>query len=248
MALKESFEKSGTWLFRYRGYLPVILLLTGTVMVFRSELYPHTLFVRNTVFEISYEMMCLFISLLGLGIRIYTVGYSPRNTSGRNVKGQVADSLNTTGIYSVVRHPLYLGNFLMWTGIAFLSVNLWFIISFMLLFWLYYERIMYAEEQYLSRKFGKDFETWANSTPAILPAFRRFKPSGRSFNWRKVLKKEKSGVLALFVVYTAFDVAGELLRNESGFNYFVIALCCISVVYYLSVKLLTRYTRVFSGI
>jgi len=83
---------------------------------------------------------------LGLFIRAYAVGHTPANTSGRNTKEQLADELNTTGIYSMVRHPLYLGNFFMWLGAAVLTKNGWFIVAFILLYWIYYERIMFAEE------------------------------------------------------------------------------------------------------
>ncbi|WP_277232666.1 isoprenylcysteine carboxylmethyltransferase family protein [Phocaeicola salanitronis] len=127
--------------------------------------------------------------MAGTFIRIYTVGHTPVHTSGRNTAGQVADSLNTTGIYSIVRHPLYLGNFLMWFGISLLTCNGGFIIAFILAYWLYYERIMYAEEDFLRRKFGVDYLRWAERTPAFIPNFKLFKPSDLPFSWKKVAKK-----------------------------------------------------------
>jgi hypothetical protein len=74
-----------------------------------------------------YTFGCVFISLIGLAVRIYTIDYTPDNTSGRNTSEQVADTLNRTGIYSIIRHPLYVGIFLMWLGIAFVVQNFWFI-------------------------------------------------------------------------------------------------------------------------
>lgn len=47
-----------------------------------------------------------------------TIGQVPKGTSGRNTSQQVADTLSTDGVYSVVRHPLYLGNFLMCMGVS----------------------------------------------------------------------------------------------------------------------------------
>ena len=138
-------------------------------------------------------------------IRIYTVGHTPVGTSGRNTAGQVADSLNTTGIYSVVRHPLYLGNFLMWLGIALLTCNIGFVTAFILGYWIYYERIMYAEEQFLRRKFGDTYLHWAEQTPAFLSRFNRFKPSGLPFSWKKVAKKKKT-VCLLFSCYSACSI------------------------------------------
>ncbi|WP_317038972.1 hypothetical protein ACF3NR_05840 [Vaginella massiliensis] len=52
-------------------------------------------------------------------------------------------------MYSMVRQPLYLSNFLMWIAPAMLTGNFWFIVAFCLFYWVYYERFMYAEEQFL---------------------------------------------------------------------------------------------------
>ncbi|MCK7542256.1 MAG: isoprenylcysteine carboxylmethyltransferase family protein [Marinilabiliales bacterium] len=90
---------------------------------------------------------------------------------------QLADELNTTGIYSVVRHPLYVGNFLMWLGPVLFLRSVWCIIIFVLAFWIYYERIIFAEEQYLRRKFGEAYDTWAFRVKAVIPGFRHYTKS-----------------------------------------------------------------------
>jgi len=124
MALLEEFEKQGNWLFRYRGVLPLIILAVGAFIYIRAELNPSpSSFMEVNSYKSIYEISCLLVSLFGLAIRVYTIGHTPSKTSGRNIKEQVAESLNTTGIYSVVRHPLYLGNFFMWLGPAMLTAN-----------------------------------------------------------------------------------------------------------------------------
>lgn len=68
--------------------------------------------------------LAIFLSVLGFWIRSVAIATTPKGTSGRNTKeGQVAESLNTTGIYSMIRHPLYLGNYLMWIGIVLFTYN-----------------------------------------------------------------------------------------------------------------------------
>lgn len=192
MALQEEFETEGNWLFRYRSYLPLIILgigLGGYCSTFQAK----GIFLTSVLpYWKYYECFCLIIGVFGVGIRVYTIGHTPSGTSGRNTTEQVADSLNTTGIYSVVRHPLYLGNFLMWLSIALLTCNISFILLFMLAYWLYYERIMYAEEQFLRRKFGQTYLDWANRTSAFIPGWSRFVPCAISFSWKKVIKKEKT--------------------------------------------------------
>lgn len=242
MALREELENQGIWLFRYRGVLPLIVLFIGSILYLRTEIYPDTFFLEETPYEVYYEAFCLMLSLIGLGIRIYTVGYTPKNTSGRNIKGQLADELNTTAIYSMVRHPLYLGNFFMWIGPALLTGNFWFIISFCLFYWLYYERIMFAEEQFLRRKFGTIYTDWAKNVPAFIPKLRNFKQSNLSFSWRKVLKKEKNGFAAIFLVFGAFNIAGELIAGEMNYNYFLIGVSILSLLMYIILKYLKKRT------
>jgi len=246
MALQEEFEKQGIWLFRYRSSIPLTILAIGTLLILRTEIYPETFILKGTSYEIYYEMFCLFISFFGLGIRIYTVGHTPVNTSGRNAKWQVADSLNTTGIYSIVRHPLYLGNFFMWLGPALLTGNLWFVIAFCLFYWVYYERIMYAEEQFLRRSFGEIYTEWAKNIPAFIPSFKNFKSPGLPFSWKKILKKEKNGIAAVFMVFAAFDFMGELIKGENNFNYFLIACCFLTAILYLVLKYMKWRTNLLN--
>jgi hypothetical protein len=194
-------------------------------------------------------MACLAISLIGLGIRIYTVGHTPKNTSGRNTAdGQVADTLNTNGIYSIVRHPLYLGNFLMWLGPALITGNFWFVVAFTLSYWVYYERIMYAEEQFLQNKFGTTYTNWAARTPAFIPDFKNFRKSDLPFSWKKVLKKEKNGLFALFLIFAVFDVSGELIENKTQFNYFVLITCVFTALLYVILKRLKKNTNILDEV
>jgi protein-S-isoprenylcysteine O-methyltransferase Ste14 len=243
MALQEELEKQGNWLFRYRGVLPLIILSIGTMMYLRTEIYPETFVLEETPYEIYYETCCLLVSLFGLAIRVYTVGYTPKNTSGRNVSGQLAEVLNTSGSYSIVRHPLYVGNFFMWLGPALMSAHFWFIIAFCLLYWIYYERIMFAEEQFLRRKFNESYTRWAEKTPAFIPRFRNFIKPELSFSWKKVLTKEKNGLAAVFLIFFVFDFIGELVKGESHFNYFLIILCLLTGILYVVLKYMKKKTK-----
>ena len=246
MALQEEFEKQGVWLFRYRGVIPLIFLFIGGALFVRTEIYPETFFLKETPYEIYYELFCLLISLFGLYIRIYTVGHTPVNTSGRNTAVQVADTLNTTGIYSTVRHPLYLGNFFMWLGPALLTGNFWFVVAFCLFYWIYYERIMFAEEQFLRRSFGEVYTDWAKNVPAFIPDFKNFKKPNLPFSWRKILKKEKNGLAAIFMVFAVFDITGEIIHGENNYNYFLIVCCVLTGLMYLVLKYLKHKTNLLN--
>ncbi len=244
MKLQKEFEQQGNWLFRKRGWLPIIILIPGILLFGLQQLHMAALSSNQPGFK-RYEIGCLMIGLVGLIIRIYTVGYSHANTSGRNTKqGQVAETLNATGIYSIVRHPLYLGNFLMWFSIALLVQHTWFMIVFILFFCLYYERIMFAEEQFLERKFGKQFTTWADHVPAFIPHFGKFVKPDCSFSWKKVLRAEKNGLFGLFLVFFVFDVTGVLIRGDNRYNYVLMFGCIGSTILYLVLKFLKYKTKI----
>ena len=242
MALQEEFEKQGLWLFRYRGVLPVIILVIGFLLFIQTELNPDSFFIKNSPYEIYFEMLCLLISLFGLFIRICVIGFTPKNTSGRTVKNQVADSLNTTGMYSLVRHPLYVGNYFMWLGPAILSGNLWFVVAFTLFYWVYYERIMYAEEQFLRNKFGKAYIDWSDKVPAFVPDFKNFTKANLSLSWKKVVRKEITGIFVLFAIFFVFDYVGVYLENEKELNPFLLYSMIFLLIAIVIIKIIKKKT------
>jgi protein-S-isoprenylcysteine O-methyltransferase Ste14 len=242
MALQEEWTKRGQWLFRYRGTAPLLLLIPGLGIYLLNRLDPVSSFPRFDLPEHVYELICLLVSLFGLLIRIYTVGHSPKNTSGRNVKQQRADSLNTTGSYSLVRHPLYVGNFFMWLGPALLTGSPWFILVFCLVYWLYYERIMFAEEQFLRQKFGEPYLKWAESVPAFLPRFSGFVHPETPLSWKKVLKKEKNGLAATFLVFFIFDVSGTLVSDRWEINRWLAAGTLLTTLLYVVLTVIKKRT------
>jgi protein-S-isoprenylcysteine O-methyltransferase Ste14 len=204
MGLREEFEATGNWLFRRRGYLP-LLLFPVLLVAARGSTYPggdHRL-------DLAWEGVCLLLALIGLALRVGTVGFVPRDTSGRTTGGQQAESLNTSGFYSVVRHPLYLGNYLMWLGVALFPRSWWAPVIVSLVFWLYYERIMFAEEEFLRRKFGPLYTSWAAITPAFLPRLTLWRRPGARFCFLTVLRREHSSLLALMVSLTALELASD---------------------------------------
>jgi protein-S-isoprenylcysteine O-methyltransferase Ste14 len=243
MALQEELERSGNKLFRYRGSIPLIFLVVG-LLFHAYKSWQGTIWDKYPQYALYYELFCLLITFVGFFTRIYTVGHTPANTSGRNTaEGQVASELNTTGIYSMVRHPLYLGNFFMWVGIALLISDLWFVVAFCFFYWVYYERIMYAEEQFLRRKFGDVYLEWADKTPPFIPKFSLFKKPRYSFSWKKVIKKEKNGLAAIFIIFSLFYVVGQLVKRlPIELNYLLIS-CITTTVIYLILKIIKSKTH-----
>ncbi|MFL5382296.1 MAG: methyltransferase [Longimicrobiaceae bacterium] len=208
MTLRDGLVAQGNWLFRNRSWVPLVAL---ACLLASLPLAPAPLAGRT---RLVWEAFCIALSLSGLCVRAATVGCKPRGTSGRNRRVQNAQVLNTTGLYSVVRHPLYLGNALMWAGIAVFP-RVWAAAVFVgAFFWVVYERVMAAEEDFLRRRFGAEHAAWAARTPAFVPAPWLWKPAELPFSLRAVLKAEYPGFLAVAAVFTALRAGLDLAQSH----------------------------------
>ena len=133
----------------------------------------------------------------------------PQGTSGRNTKRQIAETLNTDGIYSVVRHPLYLGNFFIYLALGLFAHTWWLALICVLAFWLYYERIMYAEEAFLRGKFGAEFDEWAGRVPAFVPDLRQWRPFRLPFSVRNAARREYHGFFAIILTMFVLELVED---------------------------------------
>ena len=246
MALIEEFDRSGNWLFRWRSFLPLVLyVLAAFVIVLEADYH-------MPMFDTTWAWVCIGVSLFGQLIRAITIGYTPKGTSGRNTKeGQVAEVLNTKGIYSIVRHPLYLGNFFMWLGIIIYVGNWWFTLVCSLLFWVYYERIMFAEEFFLRKKFGQTYLDWSDKVPAFWPRIAQWKSSGVEFSMRNVMKREYNGFFAIFLSFALLDAMknhvhyGFSTWKELVTPFWMFALA-IAFILFIALRSLKKYTKVLN--
>ncbi len=209
MALRNQLETSGSWLFRRRSYLPLAILPIFLVCLASSSYLGH-----SHVLNEFWQAGCMVLSFSGLVLRAIVVGHAPYGTSGRNTRGQVADTLNTTGMYSIVRHPLYLANYLIIIGFT-MEIHVWWLVLLTTcIYALYYERIMLAEEAFLRARFGVAFEQWAAATPAFIPRFGGWEPSPVPFCWRTVLQREYNAFFLIIVVFFLLDLIGDSIAER----------------------------------
>jgi len=241
MALQEQMEDTGHWFFRWRSYLPLLLvgLLFSGLPYFEYPFGSHFL-------DQVWEVVCLAVSAAGVVVRALTVGSAASQTSGRNTKVQVARTLNTTGMYSIVRNPLYVGNFLTMLGVVVFLRVWWITAIYALLFALYYERIVLAEEAFLRRQFGRAYLDWAARTPAFLPRFRLWTPPAIPVSWKKAVRREYPVVAAVVAaMYFLEEVSNLYLGHGLEFDPLWVALVSITGAGYVTLRLLHKRSRFF---
>lgn len=151
-------------------------------------------------------------------------------------------------MYSTMRHPLYLGNFLMWLGIGLITQNIWFILLFMLFYWIYYERIMFAEEAFLREKFGKPYMDWAETVPAFIPNLRKWQNPEEYFSFKNVIRREYTSIFNLFLVFFIFRYAQSIITMNSftkvGYAEIIwFAIMGFAIIFYVIIRFLHKKTR-----
>ncbi len=191
-----------------------------------------------------WEGVCLTVGFMGLAIRILTVGYAPKNTSGRNTRNQLAATLNTSGMYSLVRNPLYLGNFFMWLAPVLFPRCWWLCLIYVMAFCLYYERIVITEENFLRRKFGREYLQWCARTPAFFPWKWKWQKPSLSFSWKTAIRREYHGFYALIVVLFALEHVSEACVHDAfTWDKPWIYLFCAGTLIYCFVRFLAKRTN-----
>ncbi|PZP55306.1 MAG: lipid A phosphate methyltransferase [Micavibrio aeruginosavorus] len=247
MSLYNSMIKSGHFFFRWRSYIP-LLLIPPMAIAFEESTYVEEAIGDD--FEDFVVLVCFIISLIGLAIRCFTVGFIPGSTSGRNTTEQRADHLNTSGMYSVVRNPLYLGNFIIILGVM-LSIKVWWLVLiFSLVFFIYMEKIILAEENFLHEKFGERYDTWRAKTPVIVPRFSQWSAPEMTFSWKTVLKREYPALLAIGTAFFINEVITDLFIEGEEFYHWLEddiiwpAMFGLFLIISLTLRYLKKHTRV----
>jgi protein-S-isoprenylcysteine O-methyltransferase Ste14 len=154
-------DKSFCWIARRRGLLSVLLGLVAFAYALWSEAGPMDLLGPDAS---PYWFLPWSLAFAGAGVRIWGAGNLAKNKE-----------VTRTGIYCMVRHPLYLGNCLVF--LAFLITLDRLVVGSLLflglLFVLHYPPML-QEEARLAREYPQQFEAM-QGTPRLLPNLLRLR-------------------------------------------------------------------------
>ncbi len=226
--ITESQLNQGNFLFRYRGILPIPIILLCIIFYYLNS---------NSISNDHY-IICLGISVSGLFIRMFTIGFAYHKTSGKNTKKQIAEKLNTSGIYSLLRNPLYLANYLNWLGVVLLLSNELITLIVSSLFAILYYKIILVEENFLLEKFKEEYKLYYSNTPRIIPSFKNWRKPVNKFNLKKSLINIKNGLLGISLLFFIinsienYKLDSEII-NINWIFYFLI----FTLMFYVYMKL-----------
>lgn len=218
----------GNWIFHLRNYL--------------FPLFYMALFIPSgKIFEnrIVSDILGLFFIFSGLMIRSITVGLAYVVKGGKN-RRIYAEHLVTTGIYSMCRNPLYLGNIFLLLGFGLFADSLLFMLVFFPLFLFVYYAIMKAEEAFLLNKFGSEFAQYRSNINMLIPDFRKLRIAftGQNFDLKKAIRKEYNPIS----IYLTGILLLLLVQERISWKAFVVSFI-ILLVAYLVIKILKRRNK-----
>ena len=184
----------GAVLFRNRGWLPVPFIVIP-------------LLVPGIMSSVNWTIGGLLIAL-GEIVRLSGVAAAGTVTRRRSRNVQ---RLVTYGIFAWVRNPLYVGNFLIWTGFVVISGVLWFLPAAIGLFAFEYSLIVRYEEGVLESIFGEEYRTYKATVPRWWARPPRH-PEPGAHDWGEALRSEVSTFLQYAVLIAAFVIKERLIR------------------------------------
>jgi len=97
---------------------------------------------------------------------------SVKETTLKVAETHRTEKIVTTGAYSIVRHPQYLGGLLAHVGISFL-LSAWYSLLLTPFMIVLIYLISRKEEEELIREFGKEYEDYKKKVPMLIPKLRK---------------------------------------------------------------------------
>lgn len=142
------------------------------------------------------------------------------------VKGQLIRNVTlcTQGAYAVVRHPYYLANYAIDTGLCLLSGNVLLVLSYPFLFFWAYGKTLRDEEALLLEMHPEEFPAYAARVPAVFPeaaSLGGLRGVFRGFSWTRVSRGEfkrlwRFGFLATGILFLRMTGIGGLADLATG--------------------------------
>ena len=158
--------KSKIHSFKSFMYIYKIMQLSTLIACIGSIWFDYTYLYK--VFNNTEILKYIGISISGFAITMFSIA---RFTLGKNYSpcydSYIPKSINTNGIYSVIRHPIYTANLLLMLGIFISSGSVIVAFNAIVLF-LYYAMSAFLEEKAIQKKFPT-YATYKNRTGMFLP-------------------------------------------------------------------------------
>jgi len=210
----------------------------GSMRLRRGNL--RTLLIIPAILFMSYNPKLFNIGIIiffsGLLLHFISKGFLYRNAE-----------LAVRGPYSFVRHPFYVANLILDTGIIFMSGYPVFILIYLFLYYKSYHKTILEEESNLINIYGNLYRDYMKAVPKYFPKLIPYaKYWHKGFKWENILRERELSRLFRLISYPiSFLIVHEIVKYKwhqprtalvlSGLG-FVILLICVSYFTYNMVE------------
>ncbi len=201
---------AGRLFFKFRNAIFPVLFLLFIAMIRPARMFPSPSLDRLAV-------VCgAGLAFLGELIRLTTIGFDYIDRGGKAGR-PAASRLVTGGIYAHSRNPMYLGNILIATGFTVASNSPLAYVTILPFFIFVYHAITCAEEEFLRKEFGREYDAYSARVPRIFPNLRGLRAtlSRNPYRWRQPFRQDLSTItwitlmLAALPLWRAFYLEGD---------------------------------------
>lgn len=144
---------------------PAVIMLPPTLVLMHIAGGITFNWIMNFVLPFSLPHGLGWIGLILLAAAFGITAWSKNlfETAGTNVPpNKPATAIVTTGIYQYTRNPMYLSFMLGFTGLALLAGTPYMLLALAPMFFILTNYVIKPEEEYLSEKFGEEYNTYKN--------------------------------------------------------------------------------------
>ena len=150
---------------------------------------------KDKILEPAWFVPGAVLTLLGEWLRLWAAGHLRKNKQ-----------LTTTGPYSYVKNPLYIGTLLVTVGYSAMAVNIWIMLAGFVWFFIYYAPYKKKQEnEKLVYSFGRPWVEYDKAVPDYLPRLSPYPGSGAN-RWSYEVVKENSEHETAIGVFIGFAV------------------------------------------
>jgi len=146
----------------------------------------------------------VLLAFLGVVVRLWAngfVGHVKVNWTQKSRNDAAIGHLVTAGPYAYVRHPLYVGTFLIGAGVCVIVGNLWLSLIGTLAFFLIYNRKIDEEETMIRDEVGEEFTTYQQMVPRWVPMRCAYPDQRGAWSWQGILASKEPKTLAWVAIF-----------------------------------------------
>ncbi|MFQ5752829.1 MAG: methyltransferase family protein [bacterium] len=229
---------AGNFLFGYRN---TMFFVVGIILIFSTK--PKLIF-NSEFYDGCMDGVGFAVAIAGQVLRALVIGKDYIKRGGRDKK-IMANRLVLGGIFAHSRNPLYFGNILIIVGMGIIYNSMWGYILAYSFFIFGYLAIVMAEEDFLTKKFGVEYEAYCKSVPRFVPRFAGIREtlSSGSFDWLRFLRKEYNMMCIWVSSVVVLEIWAEIVHSGYAASKNAIQMLSLCLIPILLFYCVTRYLK-----